>query len=199
VDGDCSFGRYCLAGVCTARKSAGVACGAANECLNGFCVDGVCCASKCEGQCEACDVAGSVGACVAVHGDPHRGRTGCDGTGPCQGTCTGASRTACAMPGALTTCSPQTCEGTDVQPASVCDGLGTCTTPTVRSCGDAACVDGACAAACTMDSQCAAGRVCTNGTCAATAVQGGCAAAGVDGGLLLALLAMLATRRAGSR
>src|SRR5262249_1550144 len=41
-------------------KDFGTACGAAGECAGGVCTDGVCCNQACGGQCQACDVPGSV-------------------------------------------------------------------------------------------------------------------------------------------
>lgn len=59
----------------------GEACGVPNECTSGFCVDGVCCAEACEGECAACDSAGS---CT-----PHS--TGTDPDAECDGgVCDGA-------------------------------------------------------------------------------------------------------------
>jgi hypothetical protein len=36
--------------------SAGVSCSNGDGCWSGFCVDGICCDTACEGQCEACDL-----------------------------------------------------------------------------------------------------------------------------------------------
>ena len=59
----------------TFKKALANACGGNGECHSGNCVDGVCCNSACTGQCQACDVAGSVGTCTTVSGAPH-GRDG---------------------------------------------------------------------------------------------------------------------------
>src|SRR5262249_56107467 len=70
-----------------------------NQCASATCVDGVCCDQACDGQCQACDVPGSVGACVAVSGDPHAARPSCatDGSA-CGGACDGSHGLACAYP-----------------------------------------------------------------------------------------------------
>jgi hypothetical protein len=44
----------------------GNACGGAGECDSGFCTDGVCCESACEGLCETCALPDSRGRCVPV-------------------------------------------------------------------------------------------------------------------------------------
>ncbi|MBK9259567.1 MAG: hypothetical protein IPM54_06975 [Polyangiaceae bacterium] len=44
----------------------GSACGTANECASGFCIDGVCCSTACLDRCKECDVIGVVGTCVNV-------------------------------------------------------------------------------------------------------------------------------------
>ena len=44
----------------------GTPCSLDAKCLSGSCVDGVCCESACDGACQACDVVGSVGSCVAI-------------------------------------------------------------------------------------------------------------------------------------
>jgi len=43
-------------------KANGELCGAAGECMSGFCTDGVCCNSACNAPCQSC----STGACQAV-------------------------------------------------------------------------------------------------------------------------------------
>jgi hypothetical protein len=87
-DTDCVAGNYCGGGVCTPKKAVAATCGASNECSSGFCADGVCCMSACSGLCEACNLAGSEGACSPV--DPlvddvmcPMGQT-CDGGGMCK-------------------------------------------------------------------------------------------------------------------
>ncbi len=64
----------------------GTECTEANACDSGFCVDGVCCRTACDGICATCDVAGE---CVGHPADT-------DPEGECQGaTCDGAK--ACAF------------------------------------------------------------------------------------------------------
>ena len=60
----------------------GAACVASDSCPTGStCVDGVCCNSSCDGQCQACNTAGNVGTCVTItvcpsgRGHPARSRT----------------------------------------------------------------------------------------------------------------------------
>ncbi|XOB40311.1 MAG: hypothetical protein ACKKMR_03310 [Candidatus Nealsonbacteria bacterium] len=63
-------------------KQLGESCVLSTECASGYCVDGVCCNETCGGDCEACDLAGSVGTCTSVE----------DGTDP-EGDCgTGCQR-----------------------------------------------------------------------------------------------------------
>ena len=70
-------------------KADGVGCGDGNECQSGLCVDGVCCATACDGTCEACDLAGSEGTCT-----PHA--PGTDPESECgEGSCSG--ETVCAV------------------------------------------------------------------------------------------------------
>lgn len=45
-------------------QSGGASCAGANECQSGFCVDGVCCDTACEGQSQVCDLRGYVGTCT---------------------------------------------------------------------------------------------------------------------------------------
>jgi len=57
-----------------------------------LCTDGLCCGSLCGGTCEACNLAGTVGACTAVPAsqDPAAecaGGLSCDGSRACRTTC----------------------------------------------------------------------------------------------------------------
>jgi hypothetical protein len=47
-------------------KANGAACAANGECALGFCTDGVCCESACDGVCEQCNLPGSPGTCMPV-------------------------------------------------------------------------------------------------------------------------------------
>ncbi len=65
----------------------GEACAAASECGSGYCVDGVCCDVACDGECAACDLAGSVGTCApraaGTDDEAECGAGVCDGAGAC--------------------------------------------------------------------------------------------------------------------
>jgi hypothetical protein len=92
-----------------ARFPLGHTCGQASQCQEDFCVDGVCCESKC-----ACGTCGADGTCapVAMGKDP-RGACGpytCDGNGACLTTCP-QQYGDCAAPCA---------------PGAFCDGHGNC-------------------------------------------------------------------------
>ena len=117
--------------------SQGAPCTADGECETGLCVDAVCCDASCTGQCEACDVAGSVGVCVPVQGPPHGERPSCNAsppTDPCDTKlCDGVDRTSCAA--------------------------------TVGPCTPYACGESACITVCETDGDCGTGFHCDNGEC----------------------------------
>ena len=139
------------------------------ECASGFCVDGVCCTSACEGPCESCGLVGSIGICtpVAVGApDPHGicrndmastcGQTGlCDGAGGCD-----------LYPGG-TTCAASSCSDGVLTSASACNGIGACVPGRGMSCSPFACnpVTGNCFNTCDSDAQCEGGVPCLNGSC----------------------------------
>ena len=59
-------------------------CAASSECASGFCVDGVCCNTACDGQCFNCNQAGTVGYCTAqTTGDDLDAATPCTGSHTC--------------------------------------------------------------------------------------------------------------------
>jgi uncharacterized protein (TIGR03382 family) len=87
VDLGCPTGQWCNAEtmVCEPARPSGERCSLAEQCLSGFCVDGVCCTSACDGTCERCD--DSPGACTsAPEGtDPDdECSLACDGAGACE-------------------------------------------------------------------------------------------------------------------
>src|SRR5208282_5340108 len=50
----------------------GVMCATNGDCQSGYCADGVCCNNACNGTCEKCSLAGTVGKCspIPVNTDP---------------------------------------------------------------------------------------------------------------------------------
>ncbi|MBK7395263.1 MAG: hypothetical protein IPJ34_02900 [Myxococcales bacterium] len=160
----------------------GGACVASTDCAAGACVDGVCCATSCTGQCEACNLKGKEGTCSPVSGAPVGARTACGGTGPCASTCDGTTTTACTAPGVTTTCGAASCDGSGrAVPVGHCDGSGACTASSPVPCGTYACVGGACAAKCTTDADCATDARCdATGACVGKSTVGGKCAAGSE-------------------
>jgi hypothetical protein len=62
TDQDCA-GQVCVNGSCGVKEQA---CTADGECPSGFCAQGVCCESRCNGACQSCALAGSVGICRMI-------------------------------------------------------------------------------------------------------------------------------------
>ncbi|MBL8715439.1 MAG: hypothetical protein JNL79_05555 [Myxococcales bacterium] len=159
----------------------GGACAKATECASGFCVDGVCCNAACGGQCEACDVAGSVGTCSPVSGAPHGARTACvaAGTGVCARMCDGKDRTKCNFATTTVECAAANCAAGTATTASNCDGSGSCPTPKSTTCAPYACGGATCKTTCALDADCGGANVCDkpSGKCIA-AVEAKCSADG---------------------
>ena len=148
----------------------GSSCTSDAQCASGlYCVDGVCCASKCDGQCQACNEADSVGTCKIVQGAPRGARTTCPGSGKCQGQCDGTNASGCLMPGTSTTCKEASCANGSATAASTCNGSGACGTPVPKACATNLCAtdgSGVCAGSCTATS-CPTGSYCDpTGNCA---------------------------------
>jgi alpha-tubulin suppressor-like RCC1 family protein len=101
---------------------AGSTCILDSACATGFCSDGVCCDARCDGQCESC---GGVahGTCGPVTGTPVGGRTACNGSGLCGGTCDGVNGDSCTYP------------TLECRAASCADGVATA----AASCASGAC------------------------------------------------------------
>lgn len=189
--------------------SNGASCNAGSECESGLCVESVCCDGKCDGQCESCKQTGALGTCKTVKGNPISGKTACAGNGTCQGQCDGSNGKTCSYPGGTTICTAASCKDGKATPASVCDGLGACTTPGSNTCPSNlcssdgskcqdSCTDGNCGGdmycsstgvclarkkageKCTIKDECASG-VCADGVCCATACGGQCQACNETG------------------
>ncbi len=151
-------------------------CEADIDCSSGFCADGVCCESACDGQCESCRVAGSKGRCVPVVGTPRGDRPACSGgsaESPCaQRRCDGVVTDRCAgYVGREVTCAERQCtDGVEQLPAG-CDGSGQCQSIEARTCGPYRCDGVRCAASCEADDDCAAPSRCSEeGLCVSAAV-----------------------------
>ncbi|TMB30310.1 MAG: hypothetical protein E6J65_01505, partial [Deltaproteobacteria bacterium] len=204
-DADCILGDWCSAGVCVPRLSDGTACGGANQCATGNCVDGVCCDAPCAGQCEACNVTGSVGVCAPAIGDPRGGRAACATDGSlCGGTCDGSSRTSCAYPAGQ--CRAVSCANGIATAAASCDGAGHCPPGQQQGCNAYTCGASSCRTSCAADADCADNGFCVSGVCharndpAVWIVAGtGCGSAGPSIWPLLFVLLAFALRRARRR
>ncbi len=175
-DSDCAQGNYCAASnQCTPKGKAGDACATGDQCLSSSCADGVCCNSDCTGQCEACNLTGTVGVCTAVIGKPVTPRAACigDGTG-CDGTCDGTDRQACTMPGKATQCRAPSCDmpSETATLSAACDGSGSCPAKTTQGCSPAVCGPTQCEG-CETDAQCGTGKFCRAGVCSTLTGSGG--------------------------
>ena len=73
-------------------------CAANSECASGFCVDGVCCNSACDGQCLNCAQSGSAGYCTSQPtGDDLNAAVPCNGAHTCSVTIPGLDLAACRL------------------------------------------------------------------------------------------------------
>lgn len=161
------------------------------ECPTGFCVDGVCCDSRCDTPCHSCALLTSPGKCTA---EPYGVdlKQDCGRSLDCFATCGGNGQCVGAGPGVM--CARNRCTG----PSS---GVGAAFCAAAQracpadegvpfECGAYACdpAFGACKTACTSTDDCAPGNVCelTTKTCAPTPVassgDSGCAIDARPGG-----------------
>jgi MYXO-CTERM domain-containing protein len=168
LDDQCDVsGYFCDGKHCVPRLEAGK-CTRDPECVDSLqCVDGFCCNSPCEGQCEACDKPEHEGTCTAIGGAPHHDRTSCAGSGgDCGLRCDGTDRLACHFPQKGSSCSQVACSDGVEQHPGKCDGKGSCSDEPV------ACVaftcdpeTATCGVRCSEDSHCAAGYFCQGESC----------------------------------
>lgn len=64
-DNECS-GQLACDGAGFCRSPLGAGCGSPLACISGLCVDNRCCNEPCAGECEACDLPGSLGTCSFI-------------------------------------------------------------------------------------------------------------------------------------
>ena len=174
VGGDTLAGEYRTntAEILTIR-SYGTPCtaGDASDCEgDGVCVDGVCCTSACDQQCQACNEPGNEGTCVTVTGTPRGNRTGCVPAGKgihaaCAETCDGVNPLTCVYPGDDKLCD-SSCDNATLT-SGLCNGAGLCGQGAPRACDNhLVCADAkACRTTCAEPADCLAGYLCAAGTC----------------------------------
>lgn len=165
-DSQCPTGKYCNGLTCIPAAGNGAQCTASNHCASGVCIDGVCCDKACSGQCEACNVSGSVGVCKAVSGAPVLPRAKCttDAT-VCGGTCNGTVTATCTYPGTATRCRAPSCTANVGTLAATCNGTGKCPAVQTQPCAPFVCGPTQCVGTCTTNAECQAGRYCAAGMC----------------------------------
>lgn len=114
-DGECDGEQSCNGdGAC---DDTGSACGAPGECSSGFCVDGFCCQSECQGVCQGCSAAltgGAEGQCASIPAlqdpdDECAGGETCDGNGACFSCGVAASPPGTVCPAECTDCNSGVC------------------------------------------------------------------------------------------
>ncbi|HEX3695315.1 MAG TPA: PA14 domain-containing protein [Polyangia bacterium] len=144
----------------------GTSCASDAECGSGFCVDKVCCATRCDGICQSCALAGSLGICLPaeVGTDP---RNDCpdEMPGSCarDGACDGAGQ--CRTYPVGTICKPASCVGSTLTAASRCGGEG-CTSVMGQPCAPFMCgTMGTCLTKCATDKDCVSPNTCLSGRC----------------------------------
>jgi hypothetical protein len=179
---DCLASAYCDGNVCKAKLAPGAACKQKDTCASGFCVDGVCCDTSCDGACQACaaalkasgDGAGMCGAAKAGT-NPNNGCLD-EGAPSCKhnGTCSGDGTCALYPTGAV--CGTSACvedgpKGYN-QVGYACNGQGTCSPNATKACGEFSCTGGACLASCKTSSDCLASAYCDGGVCQAKLAPG---------------------------
>jgi hypothetical protein len=142
----CASGAYCNStGACITKQPIGSSCTQSTDCLQGFCVGGVCCASACSQPCQTCNkMGGTPGLCAS------------------------------APPGTSGTCGAYACNGNSPACPSACTFNSDCNTMAGYNCIFGQCVqkvvDGG---ACAMGTDCASGS-CKNNICCHTPCTGDC-------------------------
>jgi hypothetical protein len=167
TDPDCKMaGFFCDQGTCRMKRAMAAACAADNQCMSGFCADGVCCATACKTRCQACNVEGAVGTCTPVIAGqdpkdecPIQGIVTCGNAGGCDG------KGDCRKHEAGTFCAAATCTGSTITEISTCDGKGACKPGPKRDCGNYVCNGASCWNACSSKDQCKAGKACNINVC----------------------------------
>jgi MYXO-CTERM domain-containing protein len=163
-DAGCVATAYCGNNLCQPKVDNAASCTSDHECKSGFCVEGLCCNTACNGVCQACTAAnkasGPDGLCgYAKEGaDPHgncedEGQTSCKHDGFCDGN------GACRFYPNGSACGTTDCVN-NVQTGYACNGTGTCNPDAKVDCGLYACNSGQCTTTCTASASCSSGAYC---------------------------------------
>jgi hypothetical protein len=133
---------YCSAsGQCEPRQLPGAPCTSADQCYTSNCDDGVCCIEGCNGTCNTCAAAGTVGECGVEPAGANNPNHPCPNGGVCNGV--GGTTASCVQCVADDNCA---------DPTPICDvATGTCVACCLFPSGEP----------CTTGTQCASG-VCTS-------------------------------------
>ncbi len=160
--GLCKDTSYCAEGACKAKKENGLDAKAGFECTSGIVADGVCCATTCDGVCEACDIAGTKGTCAPVKGAPKHGTCPAAGADPCSASsCDGATRKTCALfAGPDVVCRAAACTAGVETAETKCEGKGVCPAASTRPCDPLVCDGNQCRRTCRSDADCASPNHC---------------------------------------
>lgn len=177
TSGQCVTGQDCANGSCGKRPK-GATCKSDDECVSGFCTDGVCCNVACKGPCLACNLPLREGTCWPIDRglpDPHKmcadqGAPSCGTTGTCDGV------GGCALYPRDTICVAASCSGNTRNTPGTCDGLGACRPPGVQVCAPFRCAGTDCTTTCNVDNDCADGMACVNHSCGLKRIGQPCAA-----------------------
>ncbi len=162
ADDVCAGAFYCKISdnTCQPRVN-GTACTADDQCPDKHCVDGVCCESACDGQCEMCNDAGT---CVAAKGAPVGDRDACPGDADCAGSCNGKNRTECTgSKAAGTSCGAASCAA-NIGRLGACDAEANCQV-SEQACDPFVCGETECKTECATDDDCQSGFICDGKAC----------------------------------
>jgi MYXO-CTERM domain-containing protein len=168
-------GYFCDNGECREKRADGQACELGSECANGFCIEGICCDTRCDGLCQSCRASEKAdgmedGTCgpAAEGTDPHDDCTA-DDPASCDkdGSCDGSGQ--CRLYSAGTECRDTACTGDEQNGFEVtayeCDGAGACDSSRQSVCGFYACADARCGSDCDDDAGCTLDAYCDGGEC----------------------------------
>lgn len=180
---DCVAPATCANGTCGLKVN-GATCSSANQCLSGFCTEGVCCNNACAdaasgGLCKTCKGTSSAppGICSNVAAGTADPKGRCVASSPTDGDCSNAGVCdgggKCQAWSATTGCRKESCTNTSTGSshtlAATCDGRGACPAASVVSCGSYVCssTSPTCLNNCTSDEDCVNDLTClkTNNRC----------------------------------